>query len=71
MINMIGFILLAIFKESMDSTLWWVLMWIDIILTTLGTVAIMITSLHEGFKRIEKEAEEKAWIDHLVDPYLK
>ena len=71
MINMIGFILLAIFKESMDPTLWWVLMWIDIILTTLGTIAIMITSLREGFKRIDKEAEERAWINHLVDPYLK
>lgn len=71
MINMIGFILLAIFKENMDSTLWWVLMWIDIILTTLGTVAIIVKSLHEGFKMIDKQEEERAWINHLVDPYLK
>lgn len=71
MINIIGFILLAIFKENMDQTLWWVLMWIDIVLTTLGIVAIIVKSLYEGFKRIDEEAKEKAWIDHLVDPYLK
>ena len=71
MINMIGFILLAIFKENMDSTLWWVLMWIDIILTTIGTVAIMITRMHEEFKKIDEEAKERAWVNHLVDPYLK
>ena len=71
MFNMLGFILLAIFKDSMDSTLWWVLMWIDIILTTIGTAAIMITRIHTEFERIDKEAKERAWVNHLVDPYLK
>lgn len=71
MINMIGFILLAIFKENMDSTLWWVLMWIDIVLTALGLIAITVKSIHEGFKKIDEEAKEREWINHLVGPYLK
>ena len=71
MINVIGFILLAIFKESMDPTLWWVLMWIDIVLTTIGTIAIIVKCLHEGFKKIDEEAKERAWVNSLVDPYLK
>lgn len=67
MINILGFILLALFKDSMNQVLWWVLMSVDILLTALGTAAMLVK-----IWILEKEkAEEKEYLESLIRIHLK
>lgn len=67
MINILGFILLALFKDSMNQVLWWILMSVDILSTVLGLAVILVK-----IWILEKEkAEEKEYLEDLIRTYLK
>lgn len=67
MINVLGFILLALFKDSMNQVLWWILMSVDVLLTALGTAAMLVK-----IWILEKEkAEEKEYLESLIRIHLK
>ena len=67
MINILGFILLALFKDSMNQVLWWILMSVDILSTVLGVAAMLVK-----IWILEKEkAEEKEYLESLIRIHLK
>ena len=67
MINIIGLILLIIFKDSMNQILWWILMAIDILSFVVGIFAMIVKAWEiEKLKR-----EEREYINSLVDTYLR
>ena len=67
MINIIGLILLIVFKDSMNQILWWILMAIDILSFVVGIFAMIV----EAWKIEKLKKEEREYINSLVDTYLR